>query len=217
MKDDEIIIHIKEDRTVKLKIIEKGSVKTKYIKPETLFEAIKNSIKADPLFTGILPSNIISLRQSDDGSRYAVLEYAYDSADINYNGTEYKSFPLPRLIFGFMLEKSGRISRVNLGVPELGKLTPDTKMFFYPFSNVSRFSLCTGGNALPKIKNLQNLKNMPNYMLSLPDNDDYYNSSHNRKNLERRDLMEHLADKDRRYYYENILIPMPDTKLKDFL
>lgn len=217
MKNDEVIIHIKEDHTVRLEICERGKKRTKFITPDTLFECIKGSIKPETISTGILPSNIICVNSDNKGKRYAVVEYPYDRADITYMNTVYKDFPLPRLIFGFTIESSGRISGVNLGVPNLGNLKENTQMFEYPFSNVQRFGMCTGANALPHIKSLQSLKNLPDFILSLPDNDDYYQDRHNQLKLGHRDLMEHLKDKDRQYYYDNILVPMHNSTLKNFL
>lgn len=163
--------------------------------------------------TGILPSNIISLTIRDD-SRYAVVEFPDEYADITYMSTTYEHFPLPRLLFGFRLESSGRISAVNLGVPALGKLTEKTPMFCYPFSNVNRFLLCTGANSLPRIPVLQSLQNLPGFIVSLPDNDDYFHEQYNRLGLGHRDLLEHLRDKDRQYYYDHVLVPMPGVTPK---
>ena len=216
MINDEIIIRIKEDKTVRLEIFEDGKTRTKLISPDTLFECIKGSIVKTPVSTGLLPPNILCVKGDDSGKRYAVVEYPYDRADITYMSTKYTDFPIPRLVFGFTVESSGRISAVNLGVSDLGKLTPETKMFYYPFSNVNRFSLCTGANSLPHIHSLQSLQNLPEYILALPDNDDYYQESHNRLKLGHRDLLEHLRDKDRQYYYDSILVPMPGTTLKNF-
>lgn len=219
MINDEVVIHIKEDKSVRLEITENGKTRTKLISPQTLFDCIKGSLSSTPVkvASGLLPSNIISVTGDESGARYAVVEYLYETADIIYMSTEYKDFPLPRLIFGFKVESSGRISEVKLGVPALGKLSSDTKMYYYPFSNVSRFSLCTGANALPNIKTLQNLENLPNYIISLPDNDDYYQDEHTKLKLGHRDLLEHLKDKDRQYYYDKVLIQMPNATLKNFL
>lgn len=217
MTNDEVIIHIKEDKTVRLEICEKGKTRTKCISPDTLFECIKGSLVKAPISTGLLPSNILCVKSDDTGKRYATIEYLYDKADITYMSTEYKDFPLPRLIFGFSVESSGRISAINLGVPALGKLTLETQMFYYPFSNVSHFLLCTGANSLPHIKTLQSLQHLPEYILALPDNDDHYHDSHNRMKLGHRDLLEHLQDKNRQYYYDNVLVPMPDVTLKNFI
>lgn len=219
MIDDEVVIHIKEDKSVRLEITENGKTCTKLISPQTLFDCIKGSLSSTPvkIASGLLPSNIISVTGDETGARYAVVEYAYETADITYMTTEYKKFPLPRFIFGFKVESSGRISEVKLGVPALGKLEPDTKMYYYPFSNVSYFSLCTGTNTLPNIKSLKSLENLPGYIISLPDNDDHYLEKHNKLNLGHRDLLEHLKDKDRQYYYDKVLIQMPNATLKNFL
>lgn len=208
MINDEVVIHIKEDKSVRLELTENGKTRTKLISPQTLFDCIKGSLSSTPVevASGLLPSNIISVTGDESDTRYAVVEYLYETADITYMSTEYKDLPLPRLIFGFKVESSGRISEVKLGVPALGKLSPDTKMYYYPFSNVSRFSLCTGANALPNIKMLQNLENLPSYILSLPDNDDHYDDEHTKLKLGHRDLLEHLKDKDRQYYYDKVLI-----------
>ena len=80
-----------------------------------------------------------------------------------------------------------------------------------------KFALCTGTNSLPTIKSLQSLQHLPEFILSWPDNDDWYYSKYNKFEMERRDLMEHLRDKDRQYYYDSVLVPMPKTTLKDFL
>ena len=219
MINDEIVIRIKEDESVRLEITEKGKTRTKLIEPKTLFRCIESSLnlKPTPVSSGLLPPNIISVTGDDTGMRYAVVEYPYDTADITYMATKYPDFPLPRLVFGFSVESSGRLSKVKLGVPALGKLQPDTRMYYYPFSNVNRFSLCTGTNALPDIKSLQSLENLPGYILSLPDNDDHYRAEHTRLGLGHRDLLEHLRNKDRRYYYDKVLIPMPGVTLKNFI
>ena len=112
MINDEVVIHIKEDKSVRLEITENGKTRTKLISPQTLFDCIKGSLSNAPVkvSTGLLPSNIISVTGDESGARYAVVEYPYETADITYMSTEYKDFPLPRLVFGFTVENSGRIS-----------------------------------------------------------------------------------------------------------
>ena len=90
-------------------------------------------------------------------------------------------------------------------------------MYFYPFSNVNFFQLCVGVNELPHIESLHQLSGLPYYILSMPDNDDYFKTGNNRLKANHRDLLEHLKDKDRQYYYDNILVTMPSKTLKDFL
>ena len=209
---DELVLHIREDKTILVEIREKGVVRTKLIDIDALLDCLTDSMGGIQIQTGILPSNIISLTIRDD-SRYAVVEFPDEYADITYMSTTYEHFPLPRLLFGFRLESSGRISAVNLGVPALGKLTEKTPIF----SNVNRFLLCTGANSLPRIPVLQSLQNLPGFIVSLPDNDDYFHEQYNRLGLGHRDLLEHLRDKDRTYYYDHVLVPMPGVTLKNFI
>lgn len=218
MKNDEMVLRIREDKSIRLEFQENGESRTKVISVDTLIECVKNSLSGVRINTGLLPASSLSVTvDTDRAQRYVTMEFPDETATVTYMKTEYSDFPLPRLLFGFRLEESGRISGVNMGVPNLGKLTPDTQMFCYPFSNVSRFSLCTGANSLPHIQSLQQLSNLPYYILSLPDNDDHYTERHNRLNLGHRDLLEHLRDKDRKYYYEQVLVPMPNTTLKNFI
>lgn len=218
MNNDEMVLRLREDKSIRLEFNENGESRTKAISVDTLAECVKNSLSGIQIKTGLLPANTLSVTvDTDKEQRYVTMEFPDERADVTYMQTEYPNFPLPRLLFGFCIEDSGRISGVNLGVPDLGRLTPDTRMFCYPFSNVNRFHMCTGANSLPHIKSLQQLENLPYYILSLPDNDDHYTERSNRLKMGHRDLLEHLAGKDRQYYYDQVLVPMPNTTLKDFI
>ncbi len=218
ISDDELVLRFRDNKSIHVTMRENGQYITKIVSLDTLLDCVKNSLSGIRFSTGLLPSNIISISvDAENRSRYVVVEYAHPTADIVYMKTEYKDFPLPRLLFGFTVENSGRLSDVQLGVPAQGKLTPNTPMYYYPFSNVSRFRMCTGSNALPTIPTLQALQNLPSYILSLPDNDDMYHENHNQLSLGHRDLLEHLQDKDQAYYYDKVLIPMPNVTLKNFI
>lgn len=217
MNSDEMVLRFCEDKSIRLEFLEKGQKRTKVVSVDTLTDCIKKSLSNIRVTTGLLPTNALSVTMDSRNQRFAVLEFPDERAAVTYMKTEYPNFPLPRLLFGFRVEDSGRISGVNIGVPDLGKLTLDTRMFVYPFSNVNRFSMCTGSNSLPHIQSLQQLANLPYYILSLPDNDDFYQERNNKLGLGHRDLLEHLRDKDRQYYYDHVLVPMPNTTLKDFI
>lgn len=215
---NEIVLHIRDDQSIQLELKEEGITYTKVISIDTLSKCVKDSLKGISFQTGLLPDNALNVTwNSESGTRYVSMEFPEEFADITYMNTTYDNFPLPRLLFRFSVGNSGIISGVNIGIPGLGKLTLDTPMYYYPFSNVSRFSMCTGANSLPKIQSLQQLSNLPYYIFSLPDNDDHFTQRNNRLGLGHRDLMEHLRDKDRQYYYNHVLIPIPNTTLKNFL
>lgn len=217
MKRDRLSIHISDSAEIFVEERKNGIKSCKCISLNDLLVCIKSSLKEiKPTYNAVLPKNALFYSCCPEtGSFSAAMEYPYNKADITYMNTEYRDFPLPKLVFGFKVAGK-KIKKVYLGITGNGILRESSLMYTYPFSNVSSdFVLCTGGNALPEIKSPYSLSNMPDYILSLPDNDDYFNIKNNRLQLNHRELMEHLADKTPEYYYSDILIPSGKT-LADF-
>ena len=195
-----------------------GGVKSfKQISPDTLVECINMSLLRGAVHTGLLPKNCLSFSSYDDGNRDIVLLHSESKADVSYFGTEYKDFPLPRLVFGFRLSKEGRVSSCRLGVVEsTDMLKPETKMYHYPLSNVSGFHLCTGNNTFPKCASLHTLASLPYYITAMPNNNDHFRPNNNRLGLEMRDLLELMKDKEQAFYYSDVLLPN-GAVLNDFI
>ena len=217
MKRDRLSIHISDSAEIAVEERRNGIKRIKNISINDLLVCIKSSLREiKPVYHAVLPKNALFYSCCPEtGDFSAAIEYPYSKATITYMATEYPDFPLPKLVFGFKVAGK-KIKKVYLGITGNGILRENSKMFVYPFSNVSNdFSLCTGGNVLPAIKSPYSLSNMPDYILSLPDNDDYFNIRNNRLELGHRELMEHLADKSPEYYYSDILIPSGKT-LADF-
>ena len=218
MKRDRLSIHISDSAEIFVEERKNGIKSCKCISLNDLLVCIKSSLKEiKPTYNAVLPKNALFYSCCPEtGDFSAAIEYPYSKAAVTYMATEYPDFPLPKLVFGFKIGGSAKIRRVYFGVAASGILRENSKMFVYPFSNVNNnFSLCTGDNELPAIKSPYSLSNMPDYILSLPDNDDYFNIKNNRLQLNHRELMEHLADKTPEYYYSDILIPSGKT-LADF-
>lgn len=195
---------------------EDGSISTKRISFDALVDCVKNSLKTGLTRSGLLPDGCISSDVGEDGWRSVSIVHPERYADITYQTTVYPHFPLPRLVFRFGLHMGLRVQSCHMGVVPEGRLTPDTPMYHYPFSNVNGFHLCTGGNVLPGCKSLHTLSSLPYAILEMPNNDDHFSSTHNKLRLQHRDLLEHLKDKDPSYYYSDVLIPNGKT-LKDFI
>lgn len=216
---DEIVLRIKSDLSVTATITENGISEDKLIEPDEIAKAFQSSIVHPPnsLSSGILPPNIISVAiDSVNETRYYVLDFPKSTADISYYDKLYYNFPIPRLVFGFEITKIGRIQSVYLGIPADEPYTLETPMFHYPFSNVNGFLMCVGANELPLVTDIKTLPTLPYYFFGLPDNDDYYSSDQNKPGLFHQKLLDLLTDKDRNYYYDNILIPSGKT-LNDFI
>ena len=191
-----------------------GVFSRKSITEEDLLRCFKDSLRTadEGYHSGFLPLNTISLYQSETVKRF-VLWHPRLYADVSVYDTPYPHVPIPRLVFGFSLNQEGKASHCRIGVVADEIPTPETPMYYYPFSNVSRESgsLCVGANTLPIYKKPHKAHNLPAFLLSIPNNMHYYSSSNNKLGLEYRELMEHLKDKDPEYYYSDILIPKKET------
>lgn len=213
--ENELIIRIKENGEILVEDIVNGVKGYKKVSPDTFIDCVKNSIRTNMISSGVLPAGTFSYSVDGYGDRYVCVEFPSRYCDVVYENTEYKDFPLPRLVFGFRI-KNDRIISVNLGVPNEGMLTPKTKMFVYPFSNVSGFRLCCGTNRLPDIKSLHQLTGVMYYIMSMPNNNDHYSFGRTKLGLELRHLFETLSDKTPEYYYTDVLCESEKT-LQDFI
>ena len=214
---NELLIRIKEDGSVAVEEIKDGVKSYKAITPDSPLACINSSLLRGSVSSGLLPKGCISFTAHDNGDKEVVLLHQENKADISFLGTEYPGFPIPRLVFGFQVSKDGRIGSRRLGVIAAGSMIkPDTKMFNYPLSNVSGFSICTGNNVFPKCESLHTLASLPYLIMAMPNNLDHFRPSNNKQGLEMRDLLELLKDKPQEFYYSDVLVPNGKT-LNEFI
>lgn len=149
---------------------------------------------------------------------YYYIRYPDLYADFSYYETEYRGFPIPRLVFCFKyLRDRHKIVEASLCVVKDERLTLDTPTYRYPFSNVhNNLSVCLGNNALPVYKNPARLHTLAAYILRMPNNDDLYSEQNNRLHTGFRDLLEQMKDKTPSHYYTDVLVENGQT-LKNFL
>lgn len=195
-----------------------GIISCKNISEAAFLDCIKASIARDSVDSGFLPQNCFHVSIQPDMTRTYCVWHPELYADISYYGTEYPHFPLPRLVFRFQISPEGKVFDCRMGVVEDGPPKGSVQMFYYPFSNVGAdsFKICLGNNVLPVYKKPHTLASLPNYILSLPNNNDSFNAKFNRLHMGYRDLLHHLSDKEPSYYYTDVLIPSGKT-LKDFV
>lgn len=180
------------------------------------FSLFSSYISRDFLSSGFLPDNCFSVSICGLERCYYLWNHEL-RADITYQEAEYLDFPIPRLVFGIRMLENGRVADCSLGVVADEKPSPESMMYYYPFSNVYRDGMvCVGNNVLPKYRDPRKLWQFPRYLLGLPDNDDFYDRKLNRLELDHKELLEHLKDKDPAYYYSDILVPSGKT-LQDFI
>ena len=192
------------------------TVSHKVISPNTFAKLLEKNIEISTVQTGILPERCVAYRENHDGTKYVVIDVGRFRINLIYENTTYENFPIPRLLFGFFIDKDFRITGVKVAVADMGTLRDDTRLYKYPFSNVQGFDMCTGSNTMPKLRMLRQLNGIPNFIFSMPDNNDYYKPDRTKLNMEYRNMLEFLKDKDEKYYYDNVLISTGKT-LTDFI
>ena len=149
---------------------------------------------------------------------YYYIRYPDLYADFSYYETEYRGFPIPRLVFCFKYLRDGhKVVEASLCVVKDERLTLDTPTYRYPFSNVhGNLSVCLGNNALPVYKNPARLHTLAAYILRMPNNNDLYSEQNNRLHAGFRDLLEQMKNKTPAHYYTDVLVKDGKT-LKEFL
>ena len=213
----EITIKICDDGDISVVENTNGILSFKMITPDSLLDCINKSLSRGVIMSGLLPRGCLSYAAHDNGDRDICILHDENTTNMIYYDTEYKDFPLPRLVFGFHITGEGRVSSCRLGVvADDDVMKPNTKMFHYPFSNVSGFQLCTGNNILPKCISLHTMGSLPYYVLSMPNNNDHFKSENNSSHLEMRDLLELVKDKKPEFYYSDILV-QNGSSLNDFI
>lgn len=115
---DQMVLHIQENGPFLLEEYYQGVAKTKYIHPKTLVECIQAStFPQRRIASGPLPKGAIAVSISvEQENRYVVMDCDIGYTDITYMDTVYEHFPLPRLVFGFVVENGGRISKSVWGL-----------------------------------------------------------------------------------------------------
>ena len=212
---DRITFTIEPERQIiRMESSRNGIHSSKLIGLDDLAGCFLRSQKQPMFHSGLLPSGCLSYSEGDEDWCGITLLFPDRYCDFTYHKTTYPHFPLPRLVFRFSLYRGRRVRNVFVGVVEEGRITPESKMYCYPFSNVKGYRMCTGGNTPPSYDNFHGISSLPYFILSMPNNDDYYSARNNREGLEFRDLLEHLKDKDPSRYYTDVLIPNGDTLQK---
>lgn len=138
MRDYNISIHINSSRAEVLVEQRKknGSIIRKNISPQSLSDCFFTSRYDDDRHpTGLLPEDCIAAVM-EKKSVYYFIRYPELYADFTYFNTEYRHFPIPRLVFGFKyLPHEGKVASCSLCVVKDERLKADTPVYRYPFSN----------------------------------------------------------------------------------
>lgn len=218
-KGDELVLRISPSRAEAIvEMHEKGTITRKSITVDSLANCFLSSRYDEETHpTGLLPEGCIGVTITPKYTYYYI-RYPELRADFTYFGTEYPDFPIPRLVFCFKyMPVEKKVAGCYVCVTKDERLTPDTPLYHYPFSNVyGDMRICTGNNALPIYKDPARLHTLADYLLRLPNNNDLFRREDNRLHAEFRDLLEQMKGKEPSLYYTDILIESGET-LKTFM
>ncbi len=142
MNKERVSIHISDSAQIFIEQTVGGTKVTKSAQLDDILLCLQTGKKitdedrikpAASAYSAVLPPNTLFYSHLTDTDAYSVaLEYPYNTADITYMETEYPDFPLPKLVFGFKVNRDGKIQAVYSGVTENCTLREDTPMYFYP-------------------------------------------------------------------------------------
>lgn len=197
---------------------DKGIISRKTIPADELANCFLTSRYDDEQHaTGLLPEGCIGVTITSKYTYYYI-RYPDLRVDFSYFGTQYPNFPIPRLVFCFKyMPQEKKVAECFVCVVKDERLTADTPLYWYPFSNVHHnLSICTGNNSLPVYKDPARLHTLASYLLRLPNNNDLYVKDHNKLHAEYRDLLEQMKGKEPSLYYTDVLIESGQT-LKRFM
>jgi len=191
---DEMVIHMKKDGSIVVEEDRDGMLTSKYITPEDLALCIGKGILQSGIDSGALPDNCVWYREEMDGTRRVIIRFPAQVMDITYHDTVY-TIPVPNMIFGFVVSTDGRILRAKQAIIEDGTIRMESKLYYYPFSNVNQdsFDICVGSNPLPMIKELRQLTTIPHWILSLPNNDHMFDTRYNTLGLGYREMLKYMS------------------------
>ena len=116
-REDELVIRINSDGKIFVEDIEDGVKKFKTVEPDVFLKCVKDSIRTGLVTSGIMPEGSFFYSAGDSGTQKICIEFPKRRCDIVYEKTEYHDFPLPRLVFGFLISK-GKITKVAGGMEE---------------------------------------------------------------------------------------------------
>ncbi len=218
-KGDELVLRISPSRAEAIvEMHERGAISRKTITADSLASCFLSSrYDEETHSTGLLPEGCIGVTVVPKYTYYFI-RYPELHADFTYYKTEYLNFPIPRLVFCVKyMPREAKVANCYLCVVKDERLTPDTPLYHYPFSNVySDGRVCMGNNALPVYKDPARLHTLASFLLRLPNNDDLFSVGKNRLQAQTRDLLEQMNGKDTSLNYTDVWVEQVKT-MKDLM
>ena len=153
-------------------------------------------IKLSTIFPG---DNIISTIQikelvNSNATWYILLREGV-SANFKYKNKVYNNVAMPKTLFAIKVFND-RCCNIKIAAVKTNRITNDTTIYRYPFSNVfDTRNVCLGSNTFSDfdLNGIQNLSMIPEMFLAMTNNNDGYGGS-NKSDFEYEELLELLSE-----------------------
>ena len=177
---------------------------SKTLSLEDYINVLSSSVKLkneQPLLSiGKIPNTFFDGAISGDGRVAGIFVYPAQKRYFKEAGGEGKYIAFPTLVFAFCTNTDGRLSRSFCFSSKTDELTPDTKLYLYPYGNVSHHgSICWGDGAchLHNIRSIAELERCVEVFFSSTTAPHYYQANINTTlNLSHHDLVNAMEKVD---------------------
>lgn len=195
---------------------ESGTKKNRLVTIESLMEAfLKSSVrKFENVPVGRMPFGYYDAAVGNRNGKFCAETVTVLPAGrqmIQYEESRY-DICMPSLVFWFKVEE-GRISSTRVFVVKDVKPTDKSRLYRYPFGNVSEMGyVCWGGNQLPSVGELKDLEEAMMLFIQSRGNSDYFRGKEycGHEGMSLRQLYEML--KDQESYPEEYLVAIKQGK-----
>ena len=172
------------------------SVKNKIaIKEEKVSE--RNIIYSSPIFPSFNGVHVLQHIIKDANKDIYIIQREARRSNVAFYDDVFEDVGMPSLIFAITVEGE-TITNVKLGTVKDKLITPQSKIYYYPLTNVSsNGGICFGGNRISdyKIRSVNDLHVFPTRFLMMPSTHEISDSKTG-YNMRVRPLLNHLKGKD---------------------
>lgn len=208
MSDLALHIEITQDNLCKIIMDDNGIKINKFMTVDKFATILNDALKEEKdkvedktgeISEIFVNDNIITTLQTkrfDNGSCWYMLLRNNVPANFIFKDVLYKNIGMPYTLFAIKVFQN-KFIRMNICCTKTRYIDNNTKLYCYPFSNVSSSgSVCLGGNNLScyDLSNFNNIKNIPEMFLMMPNSSHSYGNNNSGK--EYIDLLESLKNND---------------------
>lgn len=187
---------------------------------KTLLEnlAVCTEVHSEKKFIGKLPYGFVDgyIGDTSEDSLGVILDIPKGKRSLFYreNNKEWKGIvDYPRLLFALSVEKGRYVCKRCFALHENDELNEHTKMYRFPFSNVScKGNICVGGAQFKKVHNFLDVEEFVESFFQSTYNGDYYDTGFTKAYMSFVDLLESIKQRfpdeilvETEYNYKDVL------------